>query len=162
MRPAAFWNGWGGSRPLVSVPIEPTSWLRPGGGRTLTGSCSETRGRASPTLRSSWHPSGSIGVRARSGCAKHPFPKTCERGREDEPKRGKKAAVREDLFNRWELVELSGGGETGLFNESVSDLKEMGTIAKIMLNRIPAIQISVDLSQAMILSYEIGRWAESK
>lgn len=76
--------------------------------------------------------------------------------------RVKEEKKRDDLFNRWELVELAGGVETGLFNEAVSDLREMGMIARVMLKRIPAIQISVDLSQAMILANEIQKWAESK
>jgi len=66
-----------------------------------------------------------------------------------------------DLFNRWELFSLDEGESTGLINESVSDISEMGRIANMMLERLPALQISVDLSQGMIMANEMKKWAES-
>lgn len=67
-----------------------------------------------------------------------------------------------DLFNRWLLMPMDGGAKTALFNEAISDISGMGTIANLMLSKLPALQISVDLSQAMIMTEEIRKWANTK
>lgn len=67
-----------------------------------------------------------------------------------------------ELFNRWFLLPLDGGSKTALFNEAVSDISGMGTVANMMLSKLPALQVSVDLSQAMIMTDEIKKWADSK
>lgn len=67
-----------------------------------------------------------------------------------------------ELFNRWFLLPVDGGAKTALFNEAVSDISGMGTVANMMLSKLPALQVSVDLSQAMIMTDEIKKWADSK
>lgn len=67
---------------------------------------------------------------------------------------------RDDLFNIWELKSFGDGAKTGLFNSSVSDISELGTIANIMLDKLPAIQESIDLSQGLIMAHEIKKWCE--
>ncbi len=69
---------------------------------------------------------------------------------------------RSDLFNIWELKPFADGAKTGLFNSSVSDISTMGAIANIMLDKLPALQESIDLSQGMIITDEIKKWCESR
>lgn len=66
------------------------------------------------------------------------------------------------LFNRWRLIPLEGGSKTALLNESVGDISGMGAIANMMLSKLPALQISIDLSQTMIMTDEIQKWADEK
>ena len=66
----------------------------------------------------------------------------------------------QNLYSRWELVPMDDGASTMLVNESVSDLSTMGTIANIMLKKVPALQVSIDLSKSMVLVKEIQKWAE--
>ena len=66
----------------------------------------------------------------------------------------------QNLCSRWELIPMDAGASTMLVNESVSDLSTMGTIANIMLKKVPALQVSIDLSKSMVLVKEIKKWAE--
>lgn len=90
------------------------------------------------------------------GVTKYFFDKKSKMWSEDDEK------PRKDVFNRWELVPLDGGKSTGVVNESVSDISSMGTIANMMLKMLPALQISVDLSQGMIMVDEMRKWSEGK
>lgn len=101
---------------------------------------------------------------ATSGVNFYKFEKPSKMSVVDDPQQKKKdkKKPRADLFNRWELLSFKGGAETGLFNETVSDISDMGSIAKIMLERLPNLQISIDLSQAMIMSNAIRKWADGK
>jgi len=69
---------------------------------------------------------------------------------------------RKDLISRWELVPFAKGKETGMVYESVSDISSMGTIANIMLGKLPKLQISIDLSQGMVMADQLGAWATGK
>ena len=76
---------------------------------------------------------------------------------DDDPKKR-----RDDLFNRWLLIPLKDGKHTGLINETLTDISSTGMIARMMMKKLPALQISIDLSQSMIMANEIQKWAEGK
>jgi len=68
---------------------------------------------------------------------------------------------RMDLFNIFELIPAEDDSKTILFYSQVTDISELIPSAKrVILERIPALQISIDLSSTLIVSEEFKNWAE--